>query len=65
MILNSLHFPQISKAIALYLESNFTDFELTSFSVKVNGYSLIFGVTFSDFELTSFSAKIEDYRLIF
>ena len=42
MILNSLHFAYKSKAITLYLESNFDDFELTSFSIKIKGYNLIF-----------------------
>ena len=49
MILNSLYFLLKSKAIALYLESNFTDFELTSVSINIKGYSLIFGIKCSWF----------------
>ena len=65
MSLNSLHFLQKSKAIALYLESNFTYFELTSVSIKLKGYSLIFSAKFNDFELISFSIAIKAYSLIF
>ena len=46
VILNSLHFRQKSKAIALHLESSFNGFDLTSFSINIKGYSLIFGVKF-------------------
>ena len=65
MILNSLHFPQKSKAIALYFEPNLVILNSLHFSQKSKLIALSLESNFTDFEITSFSINIKGYSLLF